>query len=144
MLLSYLIHSFPRDFPSKILYAFLISPILATSPAHRSLLYFTVLTIHVTCINYEVCKSKYFSSSFVLIYSTDSVWPVPPSLILNFTLYKLFTFQQPRFSPEVEGSMSLRDVGAYLQVHKALQHTRPTSTSSPTWDPQTSYRLTAW
>jgi hypothetical protein len=31
-------------------------------------------------------------------------------------------------------------LGRYLQVHKALQPRRPTSTSSPPWEPQVSYK----
>jgi hypothetical protein len=39
------------------------------------------------------------------------------------------------------GSMFLRNVGIYLQVHTTLQPCRSTSTSSPQWYPQVSYGI---
>jgi hypothetical protein len=44
-------------------------------------------------------------------------------------------------SPEDGGNMFLWNVGIYLQVHAALQPTRPTSTSSQPWEPQISYHI---
>jgi hypothetical protein len=41
-------------------------------------------------------------------------------------------------------SMSLRNVGIYPQVHTALRHRRPTSTSSPPWEPQIVIYMFLW
>jgi hypothetical protein len=43
------------------------------------------------------------------------------------------------WSSEYGDSMFLRKVVIYLQVHTALQPRRPTSASSPPWEPQISY-----
>jgi hypothetical protein len=43
-------------------------------------------------------------------------------------------------SPEYGSIMFFRNAGIYPQIQKASQPTRPTSISSPPWEPQISYR----
>jgi hypothetical protein len=60
----------------------------------------------------------------------------PPSLVLLLTQYELSTSQHPHFGPEDRDSMFLQNTRIYLQVHKVLQHSRTTLTSSTPWEPQ--------
>jgi hypothetical protein len=42
---------------------------------------------------------------------------------------------------QLQGSMSLQNIGIYLQIYTASQHRWRTQTFSPPWEPQISYKL---
>lgn len=60
---------FPRNFRTKILYyAFLVSPIQTTCPAHHSFLDVSIITILKTCRNHGQCYPK-VTTSFIFFFS---------------------------------------------------------------------------
>lgn len=80
VILPFLSWHFSRGFPTKILCAFPIAPILATCPAHLSLLEITVLT--------RLCGL--YKSQYSLLCNMLNCWHISYSLGLNILLSTMF------------------------------------------------------
>jgi hypothetical protein len=83
-------------------------------------------------------------TSYQQYYQTSMIefWVVTPcGLVGRYSVSEEYTSQS---HPWRWGSMFLRNVGIYLQVHTALQPIRPTSTSSPHWRPWISILWDVW